>query len=167
MRQYRYDYLLRQGFLPGEARELSRTSKTGMKATYFQQWIRSRRRIFDNAKRYKWTDKDYRQYIKDQYIKSGFTKPDALDRKRVDVWAMLRRYHETVTDRGDEYESPWKKKTTKRGVRKPTKKFNRTAAMKGWIKQLTANIDKLPEHSAKRKQFELQRERLQELVDKG
>lgn len=117
-RQNKIRYLTYQGFLPTEAREYSRTSREGMKAPYFRFMIRSRRRLFDNAKRYGWTLDQYRNYIKQRYRDVGAVKRDVLGRQQIDVWAMLRHYEEMALRRGEEFESPWRKKTKRKSARK-------------------------------------------------
>jgi len=170
MRKTRYDYLKRQGFLHAEALELSRTSRGGMNAPYFQQMIRSRRAVLQNAKRNNWTQDEYYNHIRKQYSKSGFVKPDKLGRYRPDVWSLLRRYQEARYGKGDEYQSPWKKRTvsprTGRTAKKPTKKFDKSSMYRSWIKQLTDKIDRLPDNN-RRRQLEKQRDNLRRLLEQN
>lgn len=130
-------------FLPAESIELSRTSRRGLRAPYFQKWIASRRRTRDNAIKNNWTLDQYRQHIKNQYLVEGFMKADTLGRQRVDVWAMLRFRAETAVRRGDEFESPWRDKIRRSVTRKREgKKSSRRQFINNWIADLDKNIVK-------------------------
>lgn len=168
MRERRYNYLRKNGFFPAEARELSRTSRQGLLAPYFQLWIKSRRRLFANAKRYKWADREYRDYVKKQYTDRGFLKQDSIGRIRIDVWAMLRDYEEKARRRGEEYESPWKKRTRRQSTaRREMKRVTRKDMLKSWIIQLDKSIDRT-ESDARRQQLINQKDTLeQQLKDMG
>lgn len=167
MRQRRVQYFLNQGFFKSEAIELSRASRTGIRAPYFQAMIRSRRRLWDNAKRYKWTDREYRDYVKKLYIDKGFVKPDVLGRKRVDVWAMLRDYEERARRRGEEYESPWKRRAKRKSAKKQqVKRVTRRDMLVSMIKSIdrsiarTQNPQKLADLRARRNYLQLQLDRM-------
>lgn len=143
LRERRTAYLRRNGFLPGEARELSRTSRDGLRAPYFQYWIRSRRRLYDNAIRYGWTDRQYRDYIKKQYEEVGGIKYDALGRPRADVWLMLRHLEEKAFRRGEEYESPWKKRGQRREKRKrDTQRVTRRQFLQSAINRVQRSLSR-------------------------
>ncbi len=139
MRKRKIAYLQRNGFLPSEARQLSRTSHQGLLSPYFQYWIRSRRRLYDNSKMYDWTSQEYRDYIKQQYIDIGALKSDNLGRIRIDVWAMLRYFEEKSYRRGEEYESPWKKRAKRKSVKRQESK---RVTRKDMIISMIANIDR-------------------------
>lgn len=149
LRQRKYDYLLRQGFYPSEAKELSRTSRQGMKAPYFARMIRSRRRTIDNLKRAGKSDRDIRDYIKNQYINNGWLKKDKLGRTLINIWGLLRSHEDKARDIGDEYESPWKKRTYKRSTaKKEHKRTTRRDMLRSLITKLenrisrTANVNR-------------------------
>ncbi len=120
LRQQRARYLINNGFLAGEARQLSQTSRQGMLAPYFQRMVHARRMLRQNAIRYGWTDTRYREYIKQQYTDAEAIIPDILGRRRLDVWKMLRHYEQQAYRRGEEYESPWRKRIQRKSVHKKT-----------------------------------------------
>ena len=62
---------LRSGFLPEEALEFSRISRTGTKAPYIQAMLRKRRSLNAARVRYGWTRREYRKRILDDYAKKG------------------------------------------------------------------------------------------------
>ncbi len=143
MRQRKINYLVRQGFFASEAVELSRTSRAGMKASYFRFFIRSRRRTLDNSKTNNWSEKRYRDFIRQKYIDIGALKPDSLGRMRVDVWAMLRAFEEKARMREDEYESPWRRKgRRKTAKKKQTKRITRKDMIKSFIKKINRQMDR-------------------------
>ena len=151
MREKRINYFIRNGFFKSEAIQLSRTSKSGMKAPYFMSMVRSRRRTWENAKRNNWTEKKYRDYIKKQYLDKGFVKSDKLGRKRVDVWALLRDFEERAFRRGEEYESPWIKKTKRKSTTKKTvKRTTRRDMLKSWIANLNKTISRTTSEKKKK-----------------
>lgn len=167
MRQRRIQYFLNQGFFKGEAIELSRTSRGGMRAPYFQRMIRSRRRLYDNSKRYKWTEQEYRDYVKKLYTDRGFVKTDVLGRRRVDVWAMLREFEERARRIGEEYESPWRKRTKRKTEKKrEVKRVTRKDMLRSMIRQInrsmgrTTNPQRLAELTARKNYLVLQLERM-------
>lgn len=165
LRNRRYNYLITNGFFPNEAQQLSRTSRAGMKAPYFRTMVKSRRRLFDNAKRYKWSETKYRNYVRQLYINNGWITPDVLGRKRVDVWAMLRYYEERAFRRGEEYESPWKKRLQKKGEKKrQVKRTTRRDMLRSWIAQIDRSIERTRSEYRQR-QLQTQRDRLQNQLD--
>lgn len=165
MRERRYNFLVKNGFLPVEARDLSRTSRAGMRAPYFQAMIRSRRSLFNNALRYGWTERQYRDYIRELYTSRGFVRPDKLGRYRPDVWSMLREYEERAHRRGEEYESPWKKRARRKSTRKQeAKRTTRKEALQSWIKQLDKSIERTASESRKA-QLRNQRDNLKRMLD--
>jgi len=165
MRSKKIAYLMRQGFFYPEAVELSRTSRAGMKATYFRFMIRSRRRTLDNSKKNNWGDKRYRDFIKQKYIDIGALKPDSLGRMRVDVWAMLRAFEEKARMREDEYESPWRRKgRRKTAKKKQTKRITRKDMIRSFIKKINRQMDRTRDPD---KQDELlgKRQKYQRMLD--
>lgn len=137
-RATRYNALISTyGFLPSEAKQLSHVSKSGLKAPYTGRLLRSRRALFMNAKRYNWSDKQYRNAIKEQYLSRGCIKQDILGRVRADVWQMVR-WYEDRTPEADEYESPWRKKQQRRSIKKREAKVT---SRRRWLTDLIAQLN--------------------------
>lgn len=157
IRQRKYDYLIGAGFYPAEATELSRTSRKGMSAPYFRRLIRSRRRTVENLTNAGYTDRQIRNFIKDVYVKNGWLKRDSLGRVRIDVWQFLRDQEDKAHRRGEEYESPWKKRTKKRSsTKKEKKRVTRKDMLQSLIKKLENRIAKTANEN-RRLQLEEQR----------
>lgn len=166
MRQRKYNYWIRQGFYPQEAIEFSKISREGMKASYVRYLVRSRRRTVDNLKRYGYSESQIRDYIKNQYIDNGFIKYDKIGRKRLDPWALLREYEERAYRRGEEYDSPWKKRgRTKAQIKKERKRTTRREAIQSWINQLGRTIDRTTNETRKQQLIEQQNNLRQQLRD--
>jgi len=166
MRDRRRAFLMRNGFFPAEAMELSRSSRRGLSAPYFQRFIKSRRRLLDNAKRYGWTDQQLRDYVRKLYTDKGYIKPDKLGRYRPDVWAMLREHEEAAYRRGEEFESPWlkrirRKSTKKRAIKRTTRREN----IVGWIRELDRTIERTKQEYKRQKLLE-QKANLQDQLDR-
>lgn len=143
IRQRKYDYLIRQGFFHREALELSRVSRRGMSAPYFTRMIRSRRRTIDNLKSSGKSDKDIREYIRQQYINNGWLKQDKAGRVMVDPWKLLRSQEDKARRRGEEYESPWRKRVYKKSAKKKeTKRITRKDMLKSMIEKLERRIQR-------------------------
>jgi len=124
--------------------------------------VRSRRRLFENAKRYNWSESQYRDYVKKLYVDAGFLKTDTLGRMRVDVWAMLRDYEELSRRRGEEYESPWKRKLYRKSTaKKEVKRVTRKDMLRSWIKQIERSIERTTSER-KRQQLMEQKANLEE-----
>lgn len=141
IRQRKYDYLIKQGFRHMEAVEFSRTSRSGMKAPYFQHMLRSRKRTVENLKRAGRTDKQIRDYIKKQYVDNNWLKADKLGRVRIDPWKLLREHEDKAHRRGEEYESPWRKRAYKRkSTKKEKKRITRKDMLNSLIEKLQNRI---------------------------
>jgi hypothetical protein len=154
------------GFLPSEAMQLSHVSKAGTRAPYFQRMINSRRSLYLNAKRYGWTQTEYRDAIKRQYSERGAFKQDVLGRIRADVWQLLRWYEDKTPDQ-ERYESPWRKRTTKRsGQRKTQKSLSRRQMYTDWIRHLTLQINDPNTSEKQRDRLKSQRNNFQQYLDK-
>lgn len=166
LRQRKYDALISAGFFPPEATEFSRTSRSGMRAPYFRRMVKSRRRTLDNSIRYEWTRAQYEAHIKKMYVENGFLKQDKLGRIRIDPWQLLRYHEEVAYRRGEEFESPWRVRIRRKGVKKrEVKRTTRKDALLSWIKQLDANIERTENERRKQKLIE-QRKNLQAELDK-
>lgn len=109
-RQARYERRRRNGFLPFEARPLSRVSE---KVPYMPQLIATRASLLARAKREKWSQQRYETYIKEQYRKKGWRKFSRTGKIVNDPWRMLRDYEDRYKDKHPEYVSPWVKKQKK------------------------------------------------------
>jgi len=103
-RQARYEVLRRNGFLPFEARPLSRVPK---KTPYMPQLIAVRGSLKARAKREGWTQKRYETYIKEIYRKRGWRKLNRVGKTVDDPWQMFRFYEDKYKSRHPEYISPW------------------------------------------------------------
>jgi hypothetical protein len=146
-------YLERAGFLPAERNELSRTSKAGMYAPYYQRMIRSRRAIYQNAKRNRWTEYHYRQHIREVYEDKGILGVDERWNKNM-VWALLRWYQEQYPP-SDEYESPHQKRLArKRGIARRKKKVTRLDMITQRIAELDRRIPRVKSEARRQKMFE-------------
>lgn len=158
----RYNALIQTyGFLPGEARTLSHTSRAGFHASYFQRMLNARRALWLNAHRYNWTNEQYRDTIKRQYAERGCFKQDILGRIRADVWQLLRWYEER-TEVPEEYESPWRKKVQRRsGQRREYKRITRKIMLGDWIAQLDRQLANPTLSEMRRTKLQQQRQNLQ------
>lgn len=146
-------YLQRAGFIPSEARELSHTSKAGIYAPYFQRMIRSRRALWLNAQRLRWSDYRYRQKVREDYEDKGILGRDERWDKNL-VWALLRWWQEQYPP-ADEYESPWQKRLArKRGVKKRRKKVTRADMLKQRIADIDRRLPRVKSEVRKRKMLE-------------
>ena len=160
-RQRHYDYLIGKGFFPQEAMRLSRTSRSGMAAPYFQAMIRSRKRTLDNAKKYDWSQSQFQDHIQQQYRKLNIALDDPFK-----IWKLLRYYEERARQRGQEHDSPWEKRIrSKKGKRIEAKHTSRKSVLENWIFQLDNKIDKT-KSDYRREQLVNQRDNLQRELNK-
>jgi len=106
-RQNRYLKLRTNGFLPFEARALSKVPIKGV--PYMKEVINARRELLTKATEDKLSAKEYERKIKQIYIDNAFTKAGA---KRIEYspWKMLRKAEDAFKVKHPEYESPWKKR---------------------------------------------------------
>ena len=166
LRQRKFDALISAGFFPSEAEEFSRTSRAGMRAPYFRRMVRSRRRTLDNSVRYNWTRAQYEAHIKKMYADNGFLKQDRLGRIRIDPWQLLRYHEEAAYRRGEEYESPWRKRALRKGVRKrEVKRTTRKGMLQSWISEIDHNIARTT-NEKRLERLRIQRENLQQELKK-
>ncbi len=119
-RQARYERRRRNGFLPFEARPLSRVSE---KVPYMPQLIATRASLLARARREGWSQIKYNISIKELYRKKGWRKLNRVGKIVNDPWQMLRDYEDRYKSKHPEYESPWVKK--QKGWRDFTSKFDR------------------------------------------
>lgn len=107
LRQTRYEKLRKAGFLPFEARPLSRVPK---KTPYLRFLMLSRASLKARAKKDGWTQVRYETNIKEQYRKKGWRRLNRAGKTVNDPWQMLRDYEERYKSVHPEYNSPWIKK---------------------------------------------------------
>ena len=112
-RQRRYDILRIAGFLPFEARELSRVP---FKVPYMDVLIKERYKRFQEVTRAKWSWAGYERLIRAEYRDKNWQRQARAGRVRDDVWAMLRAFEHAYRAKHPDYESPWQKR--RRGWRK-------------------------------------------------
>jgi hypothetical protein len=160
-----YHWLRRAGFLPAEARELAETSKAGIHAPYFLRMVQSRRGLYLNAIRYKWSDEQYRNVIRADYKKKQAFDVDAIGRVRGNIWKMLR-WHEENTTIPEKYESPWRKKIkTNRAHKRQVTYTTRKRMLEDWIAELNTNISKATSEGRK-EQLRKQISNLEEQINR-
>lgn len=146
-RTQKYNRLVSIGFLPDEARELSTRSRYALTAPpYMKHLIRSRRRIKANAERYGWTREQYDNYIIDKYrqLPDGIYQghPTIKD-GTLNLWAMIRDLEDKSKERGEEYESPWRKDYKKNmSSKKNKKRVTRKDMQESIIAKLKAKISR-------------------------
>jgi len=161
LRQRKYNFFIRNGFFPQEATQLSRTSRSGMKAPYFRFMIRSRKRTLDNAKRYGWSEKQFHDYILQQYRNLGIAPSDPFK-----IWKLLRHFEEIAYRRGEEYDSPWRKRIRRKsGKKREMKRTTRKSMLSSWIAEIDRTIARTTNES-KLERLRTQRANLQKELDK-
>ena len=165
-RQTRFEALRHTyGFLPGEARHLSKTSRAGMQAPYVQRMILARRALWLNAQRYNWTERQYRDVIKRQYVDRGCVKEDIWGRLYANVWQLLR-WYEDRTPIPEEYESPWRKKGQRRSAQKRAMKtITRKTHLQNWIQELEQKLANSDLTDKQRRALTTQRNNLQRKLE--
>jgi hypothetical protein len=109
-RQHRYLILRDTGFLPFEAKELS---KIPFKVPYIDAMIKERYSYLKTAAKQKSTKKNWEKMIKDFYVDRGFTKKNKQNRTILDPWQMMRDFEFKYKNKHPEYESPWEKRRKK------------------------------------------------------
>lgn len=106
--QYRYkrDYLIRQGLLEFEAREIARNYDMPQirSLPYIQAILKSRRLTISNYRKRGLRDSQIREKIIALYKRRGWLTPEG----KPDVWAMIRYYRKEAID-ANEY-NPTKRK---------------------------------------------------------
>jgi hypothetical protein len=102
VRQKRYEMLRNKGFLPFEARALSRVPK---KVPYIKSVIGERTKFRNRGEKEGWSKLKYEQEVRALYKKKGWTVGGANS-----PWAMVKDYETKYKDKHPEYTSPWVKK---------------------------------------------------------
>ena len=107
-RQQRYEILRKAGWLPFEARPLSRVPIRTV--PYMKGMIKERQDMFRKAKDMGTTIDRWRSQIKELYIINKFVRTDWKGKKVADPWAFLRDYEDRWRAKNPSYESPWEKR---------------------------------------------------------
>jgi len=122
-RQNRYAKLRDAGFLPFEARALSKVPLKGV--PWMKKMIRERYQLYKKAKQEKTSQKAWERQIKQIYIEEDFMFLGAGKwRAEYDPWQMLRSYEDKYKAKQPQYESPWKKR--RKGWKDFIAKYERT-----------------------------------------
>ena len=106
-RQHRYLVLRDAGFLPFEARALSKVPTRI--CPYMRHLIADRKAMFLDAKQTHATNKQYENRIKALYNTNKWLSAGKL-RIQADPWKMLRDYEDRWRAKQPEYTSPWQKR---------------------------------------------------------
>jgi len=106
-RQNRYSRLRSAGFLPFEARAMSKVPLRV--CPYMKQLAKDRYKDFLKAKaegmtRAGWQDKIKKLYSDNHWLRAGKRRIEA------DPWKMLREYEDRWKDKNPQYTSPWQKR---------------------------------------------------------
>ena len=110
-RQNRYTKLRNAGFLPFEARPLSKVPfKT---CPYMRQLIRERREEARQAIKEGLSRRQWEDFIKARYGKNNWTSYTRTGKVKADPWKMLREYEDRWRNRQPDYTSPWEDKYRK------------------------------------------------------
>lgn len=106
-RQRRYEVLRLAGFLPFEARELSRVSS---RVPYMDVLIKERHKRHREAIDRKLSGAEWERQIKSEYFDSRWRRRTRLGKIKYDTWAMLRDFEDKYRAKHPEYQSPWEKR---------------------------------------------------------
>lgn len=109
-RQNRYQIMRAAGFLPFEARELSRVP---IKTPYLDAMVKQRHKRYKDALDRKLSRAEYERQIKTMYFDSKWRSKTRTGRIKYDPWAMLRDFEHEYRYRHPEYESPWESRRKK------------------------------------------------------
>ena len=161
LRQRKYNYLTKKGFSAQEATQLSRTSRSGMRAPYFRFMLRSRERTLENAKRYGWSQREFHDYILQQYRDLGISPRDPFK-----IWKLLRHFEERAYRRGEEYDSPWRKRIRRStGKKREMKRTTRVEMLKSWISEIDRTMSRTT-NEYRLERLRTQKENLQKELDR-
>jgi hypothetical protein len=106
-RRNRYEKLRLSGFLPFEARTLSRVP---FRVPYIRSLMTVRRRMLRNALKEGMSRAGWERKIKTEYFDSGWLKWAKRKQAVYDPWKMLKDFERGYKARHPEYVSPWEKK---------------------------------------------------------
>lgn len=107
-RQHRYQILRDTGFLPFEAKALS---KIPFNVPYIDAMIKDRYKQVKEAGSEKVSQREWERRIKGMYVDRNFTKTDKkTGRITLDPWQMMRDFEFKYKAKHPDYESPWEKR---------------------------------------------------------
>lgn len=125
-RQNRYKVLRASGFLPFEAKELSRVA---FRVPYMDVMIKERYKRYKAALDRKLSRAEYERQIKTMYFDSKWRRRTRTGRFKYDPWAMLRDFEHTYRAKFPDYQSPWER---------------RRKAWRNFVAKLEATYEKYP-----------------------
>jgi len=128
-RQLRYEKLRDSGFLPFEARALS---KVPPQTPYMIDMITERRKFVKDYRTKGFSDKQIVGQLKQYYIDNEFLKHKIGKRATLDPWKMLRHWEDQYKDHMPDYTSPWQKRQ-KSWVKYTAKAEKTLARQRGWL----------------------------------
>ncbi len=106
-RMRRYLKLVDAGFMPFEARGLSRIPFT---VPYMGGLLRARHIRYTWARKKGLTDRQYAKAIRQLYLANDWIKLDKAGRRRGDPWKLLREFEDRYREKHPEYQSPGEKR---------------------------------------------------------
>ena len=106
-RHGRYLQRRNDGFLPFEARPLSRVPSY---VPYLKALAQERRDMVKKAKSLGTTQRAFEAQIKELYRVNRWLKRNKAGKTVADPWAMLRDFGERFRQKNPEYDSPWEKR---------------------------------------------------------
>jgi len=106
-RHERYLKLRQAGFLPFEARPLSRVPSY---VPYFRAIVKERRDLERKALKMGTKRAAFEGQIRELYRVNGWLKKNKASKVVADPWAMLRDFQDKFKDKNPQYDSPWEKR---------------------------------------------------------
>jgi hypothetical protein len=106
-RHSRYEKLRKDGFLPFEARPLSRVPSY---VPYLKAMARERRDMIKKARALGTTQRQFEAQIKELYQINKWLKRNRAGKIVADPWRMLRDFQDRYKQKHPEYDSPWEKR---------------------------------------------------------
>jgi len=106
-RHERYLKLRQAGFLPFEARPLSRVPSY---VPYFRAIVKERRDLARKALKMGTKRIAFEGQIRELYRVNGWLKKNKAGKVVADPWAMLRDLQDKFKDKNPQYDSPWEKR---------------------------------------------------------
>lgn len=106
-RQKRYSVERACGFLPFEARELS---KVPFKTPYMDVLLKERYKRYQSALDRKLSRAEYERQIKTMYFDGKWRRRTRTGKIAYDPWAMLRDFEDRYRAKNPDYSSPWEKR---------------------------------------------------------
>jgi hypothetical protein len=106
-RHSRYEKLRKDGFLPFEARPLSRVPSY---VPYLKAMARERRDMIKKARALGTTQRQFEAQIKELYQINKWLRKNKAGKTIASPWAMFRDYGDRFRQKHPEYDSPWQKR---------------------------------------------------------